>query len=197
MTARLTLAVPRALTPTLLTHYQPPTGHSWIHRPARPTLHPFPSSRAREGFLRLSTRTGETRSPLPSPQRASLRPPTSTLTARRSARARRAMKSKRRGSPAKAGATDAGRLGLERSRMGRAVRLALRRRGSWTLKFWRAALESRGRTLTFKLCGERSRSELSLLPQLVRLCRTFRVYIVSKTRNLSSMLCGIQAGLGN
>jgi len=92
------------------------------------------------------------------------------LSARRSARARRAMKSKRRGSPAKA-------RGLERSRMGRVVLLALRRRGSWTLKFWGAALESRGPTLTFKLCGERSRSELSLLPQLVRLSVAHSPYI--------------------
>ncbi len=87
------------------------------------------------------------------------------------------MKSKQRGSPAKAGAKYAGRLGLERSRMGCVVLLALRRRGSWTLKFWRAALESRGQTLTFKLCGERSRSELLLLPQLVRLSVAHSAYI--------------------
>ena len=53
--------------------------------------------------------------------------------------------------------------------MGRVVLLALRRRASWTLRFWLAALESRGPTHTFKLCGENSGPQLSLPPQLARL----------------------------
>ena len=59
--------------------------------------------------------------------------------------------------------------------------------------FWRAALESRGPTLTFKLCGERSGSELSLLPQLVRLS-VVHCADISKARNLSSISCEIAVG---
>ncbi len=75
--------------------------------------------------------------------------------------------------------------------MGRVVLLALRRRASWTLMFWRAALESRGPTLTFKLCGEGLGSQLLLLPQLVRLS-VVHCADISKPRKLSSISVRLQ-----
>jgi len=61
-------------------------------------------------LLPTSIVSPQTPSPLPSAQQASLRPPTSTLTARRLARACRAMRSKQRGCPAKAWEKDVGQL---------------------------------------------------------------------------------------
>jgi len=154
---------PRALTPTHLSRprQQPLLRHSWRRRPARlrtsarPPLRPFRSSRQREASLRTPARTGPTQSPLPRPRLASPQEQASALTLRKRVEARRAVRSKRAGTPAGAGAINANAGGIcrEGGREGPvAVLPALRRRVSQKLRSCRAALESPGENLTS--CGE-------------------------------------------